>query len=400
MIWFRNALLGIFTRHLTTKLLALLLSVGLFGSVQASLTATLPIRKITLHFNLADTLREKYVLLEDESDFADLTITGMRAKVDPLARLYRANPGVNLAIDQRFLNVYGEDYGEGKRIRIDLDLFADDALFGRDIALGGLPDNKVVVLDRIDTKTARVEIAPDMPKEIVDPKHEYAGSKLALSFNVKSVTIEGPASAFAGDPAVLVSVPDIVNKLARVQVPGESGEAKLSPVEIRWKGIATERLGLLRISAAELGGDPMWVREFQQRLVATCQLTKRKLSKTLEAVPIEIRHPLPRAFDLVERYQVFSTFIDSDLKFGRMQQLEVRLPVSLSGNKDFLSNLVVVLDVGAATADATTPVMFVPFYLDLKDRNREDDVIGLALVEIDEKIRREGGKPVAEFREK
>ena len=168
----------------------------------------------------------------------------------------------------------------------------------------------------------------------------------------------------------------------------------------RWKGIATERLGLLRISAAELGGDPMWVREFQQRLVATCQLTKRKLSKTLEAVPIEIRHPLPRAFDLVERYQVFSTFIDSDLKFGRMQQLEVRLPVSLSGNKDFLSNLVVVLDVGAATADATTPVMFVPFYLDLKDRNREDDVIGLALVEIDEKIRREGGKPVAEFREK
>ncbi len=396
MIWFRDLLLGFFTRHLATKLLALLLSVGLFGFVQASLTGTQEVRQLTLRFNLAEELRDEYVLLTDELVFGGLTMTGMRSKVDPLARLYKGNSVVNLAIDQRFLNVYGEAFAAGIRVRIDRDLFADDRLFGRDIVVGNLPGGLDVVLDKIDTRTARVEVAPDMPTAIPpDVEHEYEG-RIALSFNVKNVTIEGPASAFTGEPAVLVSVPDIVNKLSRYQVAGERGEAKLSPVEIRWKGIATERLPLLRISAGELGGDPMSVRDFQQRLVASCPVTKRKMQKSLQGVPIEIRYPLPRQFDLVEDWDVFpSAFVNRDLKEGRMQQLDVRLPAGLVGNQDFLSNLVVVLDVGAATADpATTPdSMFVPFYLDLKDRSREEDVLGLDLVEI-------VNRAPAEFRKK
>jgi hypothetical protein len=402
MIWFRDLLLGFFTRHLGTKLLALLLSVGLFGFVQSSLTGTQQVRQIKLRFSLADALRKKYVLLTEEIGFTGLTITGRRDKVDPLARLYLREPVNNLAINQKFLDVYGEAHGEGVRIRIDRDLFADDALFGRDVVVGGLPDSVAVVLDKIDERTASVEVAADMPKEITDPKHEYAGSRLALQFNVKSVTIEGPASAFTSDTAaVLASVKDIEKLLSSVQVQGELGEAKLSPVQIQWKGIATERLGLLRISAPELGGDPMWAREFQQRLVATCQLVKRKVSKSLEAVPIEIRYPLPRTFDLVEDYQVYGLIIDSDLRAGEIQRLEVRLPVSLSGNKEFLSNLVVVLDVGAATTDPATPEsMFVPFYLDLKDRSRQDDVAGLALVEIVYQASPGSTRPTCEFREK
>lgn len=399
MTWFRDLLLGVFTRHLGAKLLALLLSVGLFGFVQASLTATQEIRQLKLRFNLAEELREKYVLLTEEIRFGGLTITGERAKVDPLARLYKGDSVVNLAIDQKFLNVYGEAEGEGVRIRIDRDLFADDRLFGRDVVVGNLPDGVSVVLDRIETRVARVEVAPDMPAAITDPTHEYEG-KLAFSFNVKSVKIEGPASAFTGEPLALVSVPDIVNELSKVQVLGERGDAKLSPVEIRWKGIAEKRLPLLRISADELGGEPMSVREFQQLLVAKCPVTKHKLSRTLPLVPIEIRYPLPRTFDLVEDYQVFGpTFIDSDLREGRMQQLELRLPVSLAGNGDFLSNLVVVLHAGAAKADPTTAdSIFVPFYLDLKDRSREEDVLGLALVEI--VLPTGGATPVAEFRKK
>lgn len=384
MIWFRNLLLGIFTRHLGTKLLALLLSVGLFGFVHASLTGTQEIRQLRLHFSLERELRDRYVLLTEEIRFGGLTITGERTKVDPLARLYKGDSVVNLAIDQKFLNVYGEAQpeGEGILIRVDRDLFADDRLFGREVRVDNLPAGVAVVLDNVATRTARVEVAPDMPAAITDPTHEYEG-KLALSFNVKSVTIEGPASAFTDTPLALVSVPEIVDKLSRFQVQGERGEAKL-PVEIRWKGILTDRLPQLRISAAELGGEPMSVGQFQQRLVATCPVTKRKVPKSLKDVPVQIRYPTPRAFDLVEDYEVFSPmFVDADLKAGQVQRLEVRLPVSLAGNAAFQENLVVVLDVGAAaTDDAAADTMFVPFYLDLKDRSREDDVAGLGLVEI------------------
>ncbi len=385
MVWLRDILLGIFTRHLGTKVLALLLSLGLFGFVQASLTASREIRQLTLHFNLVGDVREEYVLLTDELVFRGLTITGETSKVDPLARLYKGNPVVNLAIDQRFLNVYGEDYLDGKRIRIDLDLFADDALFGRDVTVGRLPDGVAVVADKIDTRTARVEAAPDVPAAITDPNHEYAGTKLALEFNVKSVTIEGPTSAFTTeDPVVLASPKDIVNELSKVQVRGDRGEARLASVDVRWNGIAAARLPLLRIEAPELGGGWMSVAEFQQRLVATCAVTKRKVPKSLKDVPIQIRYPTPRLFDLVEHYQVFSsTFLDSDLEEGKLQRLEVRLPVSLSENEAFRDNLVVVLDVAAAALDDTAAdTMLVPFYLDLKDRSREDDVAGLGLVEI------------------
>jgi hypothetical protein len=387
MSWLRNLVLGVFTRHLRTKVLALLLSVGLFGFVQASLTAVQPIPKLRLRFNLAPELRNDYVLLTEEISFGGLTITGERSKVDPLARVYRGDSVTNLAIDQKFLNVYGEK-GEGEQmlIRIDREFFADDRLFTRDIAVGNLPDDVTVVLDRIDTRPARVEIAPEVLSVVLPPNHEYEGKegKLDLSLDVTSVMIEGPASAFtAAEPVAVVSVKNIADELSKVQIPGERGEAKLSPVEILWKGIATPRLPQLRITAPGMSR-PMSVAEFQERLVVSCKVTKRRKSKSLQRVPIEIRYPLPQTFNVVEDYQVYgSTIIDGDLREGRMQQLDVRLPTSLIRDEEFLANLVVVLDVAAAEVDPATDTMFVPFYLDLKDRARGKDLADLALVEID-----------------
>ncbi|MFI5401700.1 MAG: hypothetical protein ACHQ1G_02110 [Planctomycetota bacterium] len=387
MSWLRNLVLGVFTRHVRTKVLALLLSVGLFGFVQASLTAVREIPKLRLRFNLAPELRDEYVLLTEEISFGGLTITGERSKVDPLERVYRLDSVTNLAIDKKFLDVYGDE-GEGEEmlIRIDREFFADDRLFGRDIAVGNLPDDVAVVLDKIDTRPARVEFAPEVLSVVLPPNHEYEGKpdgKLDLSLDVTSVMIEGPASAFTADPVAVVSVKAITDELSKVQIPGERGEAKLSPVEILWKGIATKRLPQLRITAPGMSR-PMSVAEFQERLVVSCKVTKRRKSKSLQRVPIEIRYPLPQTFNVVEDYQVYgSTIIDGDLREGRMQQLDVRLPTSLIRDEEFLANLVVVLDVAAAEVDPATETMFVPFYLDLKDRARGKDFADLALVEID-----------------
>lgn len=382
MIWFRDLLLGVFTRHLTTKLLALLLSLGLFGFVQASLRTTQEIRLLTLRFTLVPQLRNEFVLLSDEITFTNLLISGMRSKVDPLAKLYRSDAGVNVPIDRTFLRIYGEGT-EKIRIRITRDLFADDRLFGRDITVGEFAE-PVLELDKLVAREARVEIdGSQMPATINVEDHEYEGTRLNASVNVKSVTLEGPASAFTGDPVALVWVDKVADALSKeAPIQGERGEVKLSRVEVRWRGIATDLLPRVRVT---LGGDQIGVNEFRRRLVVSCDVTKKKVQKTLQDVPIDIRYPLPREFDLVKDYAVDgTTFLDTDLRDGRKQVLEVLMPRSVAGNQGFIDNLVLVLNVGAATEDpATAGLLNVPYRLELKDPAREGgegDVAALALV--------------------
>jgi hypothetical protein len=341
--------------------------------------------------------------LRDEVTFNNLVISGMRARVDPLTKLYAAKSTVKLEIDQRFLSRYGEEYGSKRiRIRVTRDLLAEDALLGRDVTVGDYGEAPTIELDGIAEKEARVEIdTTKMPSTITKPNHEYEG-KINPSINVRRVTLEGPASAFTGDQVILVWVNDIEDALSMQQVPGEKGEAKLTRVEIGWQGVETDLLQRIRVRAQELGGDPMTVQDFRRRLVMSCEVIKRKVEKILADVPIEIRHPLPRKFDLVEDYGAYGgTFLDTDLKGGRKQELKVRLPNSLARNQDFLDNLVVVLDVGAAEEDPSTKdTLLVPYRLDLRDRSREQDVAGLPLVDIVPT----GGQPavqaIAEFRKK
>ena len=399
MIWFRDLLLGVFTRHLTTKLLALLLSLGLFGFVQASLRTTQEIRQLTLRFTLVPQLRDEFVLLSDEITFKDLLISGMRSKVDPLAKLYRGDPTVNVPIDRAFLKTYGE--GDTKiTVRITRDLFSDDRLFGRDITVSEFSE-LVLEVDKFDSREAKVEVdTSQMPPTITAENHEYEGTKLNPSVNLRSVTLEGPASAFAGEPVALVWVDKIADALSKeTPIQGERGEVRISKVELRWKGIATDLLPRIRVT---VGGDQMGINEFKKRLVITCNVARKKIPHTLKDVPIEIRYSLPQAFDLTEDYAVFGAFLDTDLKDGRKQLLEVLMPRSLAGNEGFIENLVVVLDVGAAKEDpATKGLLYVPYRLDLKDRSQEADVANLALVDI---VPPGGGtaapQALAEFRKK
>ena len=121
MIWFRDLLLGIFTRHGTTKLLALLLSLGLFLWVQASLRTTQELRVLTLRFTLVGQPKSEYVLLSDEVTFQNLLISGIQSKVDPLAKLYRSDPGVNVPIDRVFLKIYGEEPDDPAAVSVSID---------------------------------------------------------------------------------------------------------------------------------------------------------------------------------------------------------------------------------------------------------------------------------------
>jgi hypothetical protein len=385
MRWIRDFLVGIFSRHFGVKLLALLLSVGLFGFVQASLTGTQEVRQLKLKFALAEELKSQYVLLTNEIHFSGLTMTGLRSKVDPLAKLYSGNPVVPLTIDQRFLNLYGD----GLRIPVNRALFRDEALFGKDIRVGEeLKDGAVAVrLDLLDSREARVDVAPATPRTL-KADHPYEGTekdgRLAFAFNVRNITLIGPASAFLpeGDPAVLVSVPQIDAQLSAYSIPSEGrGEAPLARLDILWRdGNIDPALVKYLVVRSELGDLP--AEDFQKRLEVSCRVITRKKDHTIPVLPVHIRYPQPPAFDLVADWDSFTPAITTaDLQEGVAKNLKVRLPAKLREDKEFLANLVLVLNVGAAPPEEEGRLR-VPYYVDLRDRSRGKDLENLAQVAI------------------
>ena len=68
MNWFSGLFIGFFTRHLSTKVLALLLSMGVFLFVQASLMGTQELARLTLDPSLSEELRQSHILLTGKFD--------------------------------------------------------------------------------------------------------------------------------------------------------------------------------------------------------------------------------------------------------------------------------------------------------------------------------------------
>jgi len=395
MRWLREFFVGLFTRHVGNKILALLLSLGLFGFVQASVSATKEIQRLRLDFVLAEELRippdparPQYMLTTSQMIFAGLTISGQQSKIEPLAKTNT----LSLLIDQRILNVYGRPDEYGIAIPITPELFRDEALFGKDVRVGLSDLNAKLVVNSVDTRTVRADVVPALQNVTYI---DYEG-KLAFTLNVKQVTIKGPRGAFEStDPRIVVTVPKIEDKIAKVQVPGESGTLKLAGVcEIQWEagGIKPALKDYLRLTSEEFGNEAMTASRFQERLEVSCAVKKRKKELKLKNVPIEIVYPVQKELDLAKDYSALPPFSDSDLSNGYTPELAVRLPATLEGNKEFLSNLVIVLDAASAEEDLNDRIK-VPYRLGLKNwripGHRE------SLLQVD--LVTAGAEPVANF---
>jgi hypothetical protein len=378
-------LIGVFTRHPGAKILALLLSAGLFGFVHASLTGTQEIPRLELTFTLADELRLKSVLLTPRIPFLNVTITGTRAKVDPLARQLRDDPVVKFTIDRRFLDEYA-DPQDKTRIPITAQLLRDDPRFGADIKVD-LPPGGVVLVDALVQRTARLEISRNTPR-VLPPDHPYEGTlkdgALAITLNVKGdVTLSGPESAFPGEGTLALPVSVPIKELARAQIQGESGSHPLTGLTVEWQearinltksDTKVTLLEHLRVSS-DLGQDFL-PDSFQRRLEALVQIRTRRVEHKM-TLPVQIRYAQPPQYDLKE-WTLFKPPAP-EVATGSVKAWSLQLPVTLSRDQDFLKNLVLVLNVGAADNEGEKTLL-VPVYLDLIDRERGRDLQNLDLV--------------------
>jgi len=388
----RDFLVGLFTRHLGAKLLALLLAIGLFGFVQSSLTGTQEVARVELRFRLADELRAKFVILTETRTLTGLTITGLRSKVDLLAKALAEKPEVPFTVDQRFL----DDYAELPRnlIPITAEIFRDDPRF-KDITVGNLPGDLGVAIDELAERLAAVKVAPDT-RLTLPPDHNFQGTgkdgQLEIQFAPGSVKLLGPERSFKDPLTVFVSLPRLAEQLSRHQMPGaERGTATIPDVTIRWDEALTDAndVRYVRCFAPELGGEPIPALELRLRLVASCQVMKRKDAADV-SMPIVVRYGQPPEFDLQKDWRALANPI-TKLEFDAGQRVvKVRLPKGLN-KPEFTGRLVLVLDV--ANAKEEFGRLRVPLYLDLRERRGREDLDGLAQVEIE-------GDTVAEFEKK
>lgn len=384
MIWFRGLFIGFFTRHITTKFLALLLSIGLFGFVQASLTATLEITEITLVPTLAEESRNDYFLLTGNFVVNRLTIRGEQSKVEALARLAKSTH-LRLPIGPRILSVYGKPQPNGAiEVPIDPELFRDDVLFGKDVTVERMESARSIVVAPREDRIARVEVAASLQ----GVTHVDYEDRLTFAPNWTSVTIRGPKNAFdMKPPRIVVSVRGIADRISQSQIQGERGTLSFGEgvCEVEWRDgdINPDLVSFLRITPDR--GDPLPASEFRQKLSVSCVATKRKETITLAEIPLQIRYAMPQRFNLLDHYGVFPPFSGAEMEDGSVKgRLKVRLPAAMRDDQAFLNNLVLVLDVAHAS-DGADPVgsrgldelgerLEIPYFLDVRDRSRAEDV--------------------------
>lgn len=99
-----SAVLGIFTRHVVTKFVALMLAIVLFVFTQQGISDTQLIKQVTIHFELSKAANKTWVLLKEDVVLRDMTVQGLR---DTLTREIAGLRGLDfrktLVIDEEFL---------------------------------------------------------------------------------------------------------------------------------------------------------------------------------------------------------------------------------------------------------------------------------------------------------
>jgi len=99
---------SIFTEHLATKFMSLLLAFVLFAVVQQQIIGDRVIDEIQLEFKLAQELDLKYTLMSPTVPVLATEIRGQIREVDDVVKGFRSQKARDILVDQRLLSRYGE----------------------------------------------------------------------------------------------------------------------------------------------------------------------------------------------------------------------------------------------------------------------------------------------------
>ena len=192
-------LVGLLTRHLGTKALALILSILVFAFVQNTLTGTKEIGDLTLRLELSQDVRERWVLLKDTVTVPDVRIQGLRRIVDPLAKELKQGER-RVVLTESFLNRYDRTNLVMKP-NVLRDILGEEV----DVSMGTVRD--VIKVDDVEEKqNVLVQIVPG---DLVPPEGYRGGlpnGNIYAQPIVKRVRLLGPKQEMPRDPVLWVDV--------------------------------------------------------------------------------------------------------------------------------------------------------------------------------------------------
>jgi hypothetical protein len=376
MIWLRAFVLGLFTRHLGTKLLALLLSVGLFSFVQFSQMETREVPELDLVVTLDVELQDRFVLLTPRLRVEDLEISGLRSRVNVLARQHLQAP-LPVEINERFLRLHRD----GLDIPVNSDFFRDEALWGKDIKVSGLSGDRKIEIDDLVEKRVIVTIDPETNR-VLPENHRYQGTlegdALDLSVNINQVTVRGPRRAFGEDPKIVLELPDLAQVLGGFNTAKEQAQAEVG-FKVDWTSGDIDDRYTENLLISERGQQLMTARTFQGALKVFCTVVVRKTNQEV-SIPIEVRAG-KGSVDIDKWEPSGKPILTSEFQERWARNFPLRMPKSLADDADFLARLVLIFNVAGTTPnDAGT--LRVPIYLDLKGDRRPQDLERLRRIEI------------------
>jgi hypothetical protein len=389
--WIRDFLVGLFTRHLGTKFMALLLAGVLFIFAQQSHMQTGLIDELTLEFELARELEETYVLLTPGITLVELDIRGLRSKVGPLLAQFKRERSIRLTITEDFLALHEDPL----RIRIDEDFFHLHELLDRDLDIvSEMPAEWALRLANMYVAVLTPALAEASKERVRLPEDsDYegtlaSGQEVELRFLPPSLKLRGPEDAFAPEAQHLYfTVADVDTWLRNNYIDG-SGPPRMEVESTAWV-VSGVRPPFLQHVQALVGVDWIPADELASRVRTEFEIRPRKVQVELQPdIHLKGNRDDLGALDgyVVEGPEGPLFFGQEDIEQGRCTRFAVEVPASLAGSED-LKLLVVVLDVAHRGKDGDN--LKVPIYLDVRDRDRRDLLAEVRIKVAQEYLQRE-----------
>lgn len=371
-------LLGLFTRHLATKILSLILAVVLLGFVQKNLSGDRQLRAVVLNFRLGSDIEATHVLLTPRVQLRGLRITGLRSRVDAVAQRFTLANEVAIILDREFLRATA-GYQEGQRVvlRIDREFFRiHPAVLGEGVDLSTEVESPPTVeVDTSESRLFEVVADPATPSERLVPAADGpftppAGARaVAIRFDPPQVLLRGPRSYLPqakpdGPPSPLyVEVPDL-SKRSDLR----EGENSIPVDRIDWtmSGVNAEGLAFLQLGRpGRSTAETLGVR-------ALFSLEARNVVEEIPELPFQMRgfDLLAETPSILERYEIrasgLANFETADLAKGICRRVKVEMSRTLQARRNELrERLVLVVDL--ENRRQTEGDFDAPVYLDVRD---------------------------------
>ena len=267
---------SLFTEHLATKFMSLLLAIVLFAIVQQQLVGTRTITRIELRFQLDPKLESEYSVITESLLLRDTKIKGRILDVSDIKKRLEATSLRQIGVDQRFLSRYEQK----SSIAIDGAFLREHVIGDEDILVTPEDGDLRLRIERNDEAVVEIKAAPGMEARTrLAEDSIYEGTaddkSVEVRFTIPTIRVRAPISTFPPErPVVLLAEFGDVNRYLASAPVGQ--EPRMPITRIDWEQSGIDKDHFQTHARFSIGGRWVTYAAFRSQLSATFEVRERK----------------------------------------------------------------------------------------------------------------------------